>query len=67
MANIAFGEAAGTAAALSVQQGVSVRNLEYPSLRRRLTAQNVPLPGACPAGYEKSAAGPVAVYEPPMF
>ncbi len=64
---VAFGEAAGTAAALSVQQGVSVRNLEYPSLRRRLTAQNVPLPGACPAGYEKSAAGPVAVYEPPMF
>jgi hypothetical protein len=64
---VAFGEAAGTAAALSVNQGVSVRNLDYASLRRRLIAQNVPLPGAYPARYEKSAAGPVAVYEPPMF
>jgi hypothetical protein len=42
---IAFGEAAGTAAALSLSQGVSVRNIDFPSLRRQLTAQNVPPPG----------------------
>src|SRR3990170_4707984 len=39
---IALGEAAGTAAALSLNQGVSVRNVDFPSLRQRLMDQNVP-------------------------
>ena len=64
---VAFGEAAGTAAALSVSQGVSVRNVDFPSLRTRLAAQNVPLPGIYPAKYAKKAKGPVAVYEAPLF
>ncbi len=42
---IAFGEAAGTAAALSLKQGVSLRCINFESLRARLIAQNVPLPG----------------------
>ena len=41
---IAIGEAAGTAAAISLDQGVDVRSVDFPSLRRRLLAQNVPLP-----------------------
>ena len=43
---VALGEAAGTAAALSIDQGVSVRNVDFSSLRKRLIAQNVPLQGA---------------------
>jgi len=42
---IALGEAAGTAAALSLKQGVTVRNVSFLSLRNQLIAQNVPLPG----------------------
>ncbi len=64
---VAMGEAAGTAAALAIQQGVSVRNVEFASLRKRLIAQNVPLPGAYPAQYKKDANGTVPVYEAPMF
>jgi hypothetical protein len=64
---VAFGEAAGTAAALSLRQGVSVRNVDFASLRKRLIAQNVPLPDAYPARYAKNAQGPVAVYEAPAF
>ena len=64
---VAFGEAAGTAAALALSQGVSVRNVDFPSLRKRLTAQNVPLPDAYPAKYAKKANKPVAVYEAPFF
>jgi hypothetical protein len=64
---VAFGEAAGTAAALSLSQGVSVRNVDFPSLRKRLIAQNVPLPGAYPNKYAKKAKGPVSVYEAPAF
>jgi hypothetical protein len=56
---IAFGEAAGTAAALALSQGVSVRNVDFPSLRKRLVAQNVPLPDAYPAKYMKKSRGPV--------
>ena len=64
---VAFGEAAGTAAALSINQGVSVRNVDFASLRKRLIAQNVPLPGVYPPKYKKGAQEPVAVYAPPMF
>jgi hypothetical protein len=64
---VAIGEAAGTAAALSIQQGVSVRNVDFSSLRKRLIAQNVPLPDAYPAKYAKRAKGSVAVYEAPAF
>lgn len=63
---VAFGEAAGTAAALSISQGVSVRNVDFASLRKRLIAQNVPLPGVYPPKY-KGAQESVAVYAPPMF
>ena len=64
---VAFGEAAGTAAALALSQGVSVKNVDFPSLRKRLTAQNVPLPDAYPAKCAKKANKPVAVYEAPFF
>jgi hypothetical protein len=64
---VAFGEAAGTAAALSIKQGVSVRNVDFPSLRSQLITQNVPLPDVYPAKYAKKAKGPVAVYEAPAF
>lgn len=64
---VAFGEAAGTAAALSLDQGASVRNVDFQSLRKRLTAQNVPLPGAYPGKYAREKKGPVHVYEAPVF
>jgi len=64
---VALGEAAGTAAALSLSQGVSVRKVDFPSLRRQLAAQNVPLPDFYPARYTREAKGPVAVYEAPAF
>jgi hypothetical protein len=64
---VAFGEAAGTAAALSLDQGVSVRDVDFRSLRKRLVAQNVPLPGAYPSKYARKATGPVPVYEAPAF
>jgi len=41
---IAFGEAAGAAAALSIKQGVSVRNVDFKSFRKQLIAQKVILP-----------------------
>ena len=64
---VAFGEAAGTAAALSVSQGVSVRNVDFGSLRKRLIAQNVPLPDFYPAKYKKGTQESVAVYTAPVF
>jgi hypothetical protein len=64
---VAFGEAAGTAAALSIRQGVSVRNVDFASLRKRLIAQNVPLPDVYPAKYKRDIKEKVPVYEPPMF
>ncbi len=64
---IAFGEAAGTAAALSIGQGVSVRDIDFPSLRRQLIAQNVPLPDVYPAKYKKGPKDPAVVYENPLF
>jgi hypothetical protein len=42
---IAFGEAAGAAAALSIKQNVTVRKVDYKLLYKRLVAQNVLLPG----------------------
>ena len=64
---VAFGEAAGTAAALSLKQGVSVRNVDFQSLRKQLIAQNVPLPDAYPEKYAREETGPVSVYEAPTF
>jgi hypothetical protein len=57
----------GTAATLSISQGIRVRNVDFPSLRKRLIAQNVPLPGVYPAKYKKGTKETVAVYEPPTF
>jgi hypothetical protein len=62
---VAFGEAAGTAAALSIKQGVTPREVDFGSLRKQLIAQNVPLPGAYPSKYIKKITGPAAVYEGP--
>jgi hypothetical protein len=64
---VAIGEAAGTAAALSLRQGVSVRQVDFPSLRKQLIAQNVPLPGAYPARYTRRPDHSSAVYEAPLF
>jgi hypothetical protein len=64
---IAFGEAAGTAAALSLSQGVSVRNVDFASLRKQLIAQNVPLPDDYPAKYTKNENRPIVVYEAPSW
>jgi hypothetical protein len=42
---VAMGEAAGTAAALAIKQGISPRRVDYRILQERLLAQGVPLPG----------------------
>ena len=39
-----FGQAAGTAAAMAVQEGISVRNVPFGKLREQLLKQNVILP-----------------------
>ena len=41
---IAFGQAAGTAAALTIQAGVGVRDVDYAALQKSLANQGVPLP-----------------------
>ncbi len=41
---MAMGQAAGTAAALAIKQGVSVRDLDYRLLQKYLVKQDVPLP-----------------------
>jgi hypothetical protein len=64
---VAFGEAAGTAAALSIKQGVTPRKVNFTSLRKQLMAQNVPLPGAYPSKYFRKPAEKVSVYESPLF
>jgi hypothetical protein len=46
---------------------VSIRNVDFASLRKRLAAQNVPLPDAYPAKYAKNKKGPVRVYEALAF
>jgi hypothetical protein len=60
---VAFGEAAGTGAALSIKQGVTPRKVDFASLRKQLIAQNVPLPSAYPSKYARKETGPVVVYE----
>jgi hypothetical protein len=42
---IAFGQAAGTAAALAIKEGVGLRAVDYVTLQENLAAQGVPLPG----------------------
>ena len=42
---IATGQAAGTAAAMALDQGISPRKLDYKTLQKALTEQGVPLPG----------------------
>ena len=63
---IAIGEAAGTAAALSLDQGVDVRSVDFQSLRRRLLAQNVPLPGNLGKNNKKGQAE-AYTYRTPSF
>jgi hypothetical protein len=43
---IALGQAAGTAAALTIEAGVGVRDVDYAALQDSLADQGVPLPGA---------------------
>ena len=43
---IALGQAAGTAAALTVKAGVGVREVDYAALQDSLANQGVPLPEA---------------------
>jgi hypothetical protein len=63
---IAFGEAAGTASALALNQGVSVRNVNFASLRKKLIAQNVPLPDSLGKNLKKSTEIP-ATYQSQPF
>jgi len=42
---IAMGEAAGTAAAMAVDQGIRLRQVDYRALQERLIDRGVPLPG----------------------
>ena len=63
----AIGEAAGTAAALSLRQGVSVREIDFQSLRKQLIAQDVILPDAYPEKFVRKNHDKVAVYEAPVF
>jgi len=42
---IAMGQAAGTAAAIAVKQGINPRNVDYKNLQNTLKEQGVPLPG----------------------
>jgi hypothetical protein len=42
---IAFGQAAGTAAALAIKEGVGLRAVPYARLQENLAGQGVPLPG----------------------
>jgi len=39
-----MGQAAGTAAALSVKEGIQPRQVNYKKLQKALLSQNVPLP-----------------------
>jgi hypothetical protein len=42
---IAMGQAAGTAAALALDDGISLRKVDYRALQKKLLVQGVPLPG----------------------
>jgi hypothetical protein len=63
---VALGEAAGTAAALSLKQGISVRKVDFPSLRKQLIAQNVPLPGNL-GNNPKKGKGAAFTFQAPAF
>ena len=63
---IALGEAAGTASALALSQDVSVRNVNFGTLRKRLLAQNVPLPDSLGKNLKKSNEIP-ATYQSQRF
>ena len=63
---IAIGEAAGTAASLSLQQGVDVRSVDFQALRKHLLAQNVPLPGNLGKNTRKGQSE-AYVYQAPRF
>jgi FAD dependent oxidoreductase len=63
---VAFGEAAGTAAALSLQQGVSPRDVNFAALRKQLIAQGVPLPGNAGKNPKKGKAADYT-YSAPLF
>jgi hypothetical protein len=64
---IAIGEAAGTAAALALKQGVTVRDVDIEALKKQLIKQDVILPGAYPEKYKKPACDRVTVFEVPFF
>lgn len=64
---VALGEAAGTAAALSIRQGVTPRKVDISALRQQLIAQNVPLPGHYPPKYATKPGGPPPVYRARTF
>jgi hypothetical protein len=63
---IAMGEAAGTAAAQSLDQAVDVRSVDIKALQKQLTAQNVPLPGNLGHNDKKDQAEEY-VYRAPAF
>ncbi len=54
---IAFGEAAGTAAAIAVKEGIQPRNVNYGKLQERLLCQGVLLPGVKRVPPESSSTG----------
>ena len=63
---VAFGEAAGTAAALAIDQGASVRTVNVELLRKRLLKQNVLLQNANPEAPRKASKSEER-YEAPSF
>jgi hypothetical protein len=63
---IAIGEAAGTAAALSLDQGVNVRTVNFNALHNRLIAQNVPLPENLGENSKKDQVD-AFIYQAPRF
>ena len=46
---IAMGQAAGTAAALSIKNNIALRKVDYQTLQKNLLDQGVPLPGVYPS------------------
>lgn len=63
---IAMGEAAGTAAALSLDQGVDVRSVNIGALQKQLMSQNVPLPGNLGKNDKKDQAA-AYIFRTPAF
>jgi hypothetical protein len=63
---IALGEAAGTAAAMSLRQGVNIRKVDIKALQAQLAKQNVPLPSN-PAKPPARLTSPLPAWEAPRF